>query len=255
MEDEIYKYIPDGSQELALECNTILGNQRSCNSNILNGKQYSMNHSDILYIDGTYVSNNEAQQRKNDIQVHCNKIENVSKYYSKKNYNEIKYSSKSLQAAENEANNKINLPIDWTTNSVDRKLEINFGFNKEHLRNINNPLQKSNDCQNSSMLFEDFLEIHNKVLLPNNWFASMVTKGNAITIVYSSMKILNSGMPCVEKKVFLSNEMILRCSIFNKELNPRIFLKNKKSNNVNTLLDIKDFIEKFDQTSIYTGEY
>ncbi|XP_076249135.1 uncharacterized protein LOC143188646 [Calliopsis andreniformis] len=122
---------------------------------------------------------------------------------------------------------------------------------------ICSPLSLYNELENSEMLFEDLLEVCTEVLLPRGWSCLVTSKGHTTTIVYLYMGMTKGGMPFMEKQVFIKSDMMLHCVAVNKEINPFVhnLIKEGKHLKVQSLLDIQELIDEFDQRIICQGIY
>lgn len=108
-----------------------------------------------------------------------------------------------------------------------------------------------------TMLFEDFLEVCTEANLPKGWIANVIPKGHETTIVYSYFSATNSSIPFVEKQVFLKSDMLLHFGTSNVEINPyeHNLIRDGKDTRVQTLADIEDAIEEFDQRKVCEGTF
>lgn len=69
------------------------------------------------------------------------------------------------------------------------------------------------------------------------------------------MKMNESGMPITEKQVFIKNNMQMRCSVREKNIETvaQNLLKDKNNSIVKTLVDVEEFIEEFDKRTVCEG--
>lgn len=113
------------------------------------------------------------------------------------------------------------------------------------------------EISEDELLFEDLLEVCTEVLLPRGWSCLVTSKGPTTTIVYLYMGMTKSGMPFTEKQVYIKSDMILHCTAVNREINPFIhnLIKEGKHLKVQSLLDIEELIDDFDQRTICQGMY
>ncbi|KAI4503632.1 hypothetical protein M0802_001035 [Mischocyttarus mexicanus] len=79
------------------------------------------------------------------------------------------------------------------------------------------------EIREQEILFEDLLEKCFEVVLPRGWSCNVISKEHATTIVYLNMAITKDSMPYLEKQVFVKADMILRCSVLNREIDPIIY--------------------------------
>ncbi|OXU26731.1 hypothetical protein TSAR_000388 [Trichomalopsis sarcophagae] len=259
LEDEIYEYIPEDSQEpeeMEIETNPTRKRQKLHDRNTSN--------QEIILVDCT---NDDADIQVNDIEVEKNKsnkplddldnTETIVTYLPKRTYIKVK---KGLKKADS---NILSEDMVSSMNWHDATITEKFAILKDNMDDINENLNKSDYepvhlaqeiiyCDNT-LSFEDFIEMYNEVSLPSSWFTSLVSKDHDTTVIYCCMNISSSGMPYLEKKIFLSNNMILRCGVFNKEINIANISKTGRNRVVTALADIEEFIKDFDQMSICPG--
>lgn len=105
----------------------------------------------------------------------------------------------------------------------------------------------------NEILFEDFLEVCTEVSIPHGWSCLVTSKGHGTTVVYLYMGITKDGLPFVEKQGFIRSDMVLHCTVINREIDPLMYnlVKERKMRN---LLDIEIFIDEFDQRVICQGK-
>ena len=134
-------------------------------------------------------------------------------------------------------------------------IDLNRLRKKQEPLDIDDSTFKSSNLNNETMLFEDLLEICTEVSLPRGWSSFVISKGHGTTILYSFTKINKSGMPVVEKQVFVKNNMILRCSVRNRNVDPMIhnLIKDNRNLKVKTLMDVEELIDEFDKRQICDG--
>ncbi|XP_058805384.1 uncharacterized protein LOC131672275 isoform X2 [Phymastichus coffea] len=259
LEDEIYEYIPEDSQGSAEFQDVPMEPMKKRKINDSNDCQNKLSSStidenkDIMYINYTNSNSIFTKENNESIQIHIGNGQNILTYFPRKSYlkNNEKVFKKPLSTLCTKYQQIIKSVNYWHVDQLNENLEISE-FNQK-LSKDNSLIQEIANNDSYSMLFEDFLEIYNELSLPKNWSASMICKGLATTILYSCMNISNTGMPYIEKKVFLNDEMILRCGLLNKEIKINSLLKDIKSFKVNSLIDIEDIIEKLDKIPLCIG--
>ncbi|XP_015111084.1 uncharacterized protein LOC107037198 [Diachasma alloeum] len=114
--------------------------------------------------------------------------------------------------------------------------------------------QRPEDLEDA-MLFEDLLDVYTEVPLPRGWSSVVISKGRGTTVIYAFMTMTKSGVPYAEKQVFLMSDMVVRCSAAGREINPRLYnlLREGKQLKVQSLMDVEDIIEEFDQRIVCEG--
>ena len=200
-----------------------------------------------------------------DHEVTTNDLSNI---YCSKDCNEIESGNLNL-SNDNNDDQMINLDLSWQVGDANEKLVngdiIEFDKVVDDLSHEMNEYSsfietadsiETVDTKNFSMLFEDFLDIYTEVILPKHWFAFMISKNHRITVTYACMNVSTSGVPHIEKEVFLNSEMLIRCCIMNKEINPHAcnLIEEGKSLNVKHLSDLENLILKFDKANLCTGK-
>ncbi|XP_011304686.1 uncharacterized protein [Fopius arisanus] len=132
-----------------------------------------------------------------------------------------------------------------------RETEEDDAMDTEDPLDLNQQLEDPED----PMLFEDLLDVYTEVPLRRGWSAVVISKGRGTTVVYTFMTMTKSGVPYVEKQVFLMSDMVLRCSAAGREINPRLhnLLREGRQLRVQSLLDVEDIIEEFDQRVVCEG--
>lgn len=112
------------------------------------------------------------------------------------------------------------------------------------------------DVDKSEMLFEDFLEVCTEVSVPRGWSCLVTSKGYSTTVVYLYMSIMEDGLPFVEKQVFLKSDMILRCAVVNKEIDPVVYNLMKKDRHikVRSFSDIEELVDEFNRQIVCQGK-
>lgn len=266
LEDEIYEYIPEDSQEPSEELEIDNNSTRTSKRQKLIDKNTS--NEEIMLIDctddcadiqvkNTEVKNNKINERLDDI----DDTDSIVKYLPKRTYIKVKKGLKKTDSntLSEDSNQNMDSSINWHDDALTEKFEIledeinelNENLDKSDYEPVH-PAQEIIYCDTLS--FEDFTEMYNEVSLPSSWFSSMVSKGHDTTIVYCCMNISSTGMPYVEKKTFLSNNMILRCGVFDKEINIASIWKTEGNQMVHALSDIEEFIKDFDQMAICPGK-
>ena len=156
----------------------------------------------------------------------------------------------------------------WETGSdlsdSEKERQVNIKSNTEIVQFIDDQLMDFDEQNTSSkisdsetMLFEDLLEIYTEVILPKGWSSLMMSKGQWTTIVYFFMNISKSGMPFLEKQVFVKSDMVLHCSVGNTEIDAFMhnLIKENRNLNVHTLMDVEDIISEFDKRRVCEGNY
>lgn len=135
---------------------------------------------------------------------------------------------------------------------IENQIMYNLNYNQ-----LNKYYPMSNEIDESQMLFEDLLEICTEVLLPRGWSCLVTSKGLTTTIVYLYMGMTEGGMPFTEKQVFIKSDMMLHCAVVNKEINPLIhnLIREGKHLQVQSLLDIEELIDEFNQRTVCQGIY
>lgn len=137
----------------------------------------------------------------------------------------------------------------------------NLYIENQTLNIVNNDhLDTYDDCmydeiREHEILFEDLLEMCFEVALPRGWSCNVTSEGHGTTIVYLSMGMTKTGMPFLEKQVFIKSDMALRCSAVNQEIDPIMhnLVREGKNNKVQCLLDIEELVDEFDVRSICEG--
>ncbi|XP_043468835.1 uncharacterized protein LOC122502725 [Leptopilina heterotoma] len=121
----------------------------------------------------------------------------------------------------------------------------------------NNVNYTSANTSSEFMLFEDLLEVYTEVNLPKGWNSFVISKpkGHGTTIVYCFMKMNESGMPITEKQVFIKNNMQMRCTVREKNIETvaHNLIKDNSNSIVKTLVDVEELIEEFDKRSVCEG--
>ncbi|XP_076762074.1 uncharacterized protein LOC143430010 [Xylocopa sonorina] len=128
----------------------------------------------------------------------------------------------------------------------------NFNYNE-----LDTYYSTYNEIDQNEMLFEDLLEVYTEVALPRGWSCLVTSKGHTTTIVYLYMGITKAGMPFTEKQVFVKSDMVLHCAAVNTEINPLIhnLIREGKHLKVQSLVDIEELIDEFDQRTVCLGIY
>lgn len=100
-----------------------------------------------------------------------------------------------------------------------------------------------------------FFQVYNEVKLPQNWSSMVTSKGIGTTVIYLNTIISTSGLPTVDRQVFVKNDMTLQCSAANVQIDPFIHnLVNRQNIRVTSLTDIEEFIWEFSKRTICEGE-
>ncbi|XP_076294255.1 uncharacterized protein LOC143215743 [Lasioglossum baleicum] len=172
---------------------------------------------------------------------------------------------------ESESNSKVSGPsketeMQFWDNIVIKDEPMDNGYKENE--SLSTEKQMSSNCNQSAstaynnyeeneMLFEDLLEICTEVVLPRSWSCLVMSTGHTTTVVYVYMAMTKSGMPFMEKQVFIKSDMIIHCVAVNREINPLIhnLIKEGKNLRVQNLLDIEELIDEFDQRMICQGIY
>ncbi|XP_033219761.1 uncharacterized protein LOC117174621 [Belonocnema kinseyi] len=125
----------------------------------------------------------------------------------------------------------------------------------EALDSDDSAFKSSSNLNRETMLFEDLLEIYTEVSLPKGWSSSVIPRGHGTTVVFSLTKINKSGIPVVEKQVFLKANMILRCSVRSRSLDPMMhnLIREQRNLKVQTLMDVEELIDEFNKRQICDG--
>ncbi|XP_043487449.1 uncharacterized protein LOC122514594 [Polistes fuscatus] len=171
------------------------------------------------------------------------------------------YSEEDETSAERWDNSKVKIKNFILKKCLDNTLKkSNVRIKQQSLNILNNRLDKYDDyvhdeIREQGILFEDLLEMCFEVVLPRGWSCNVTSKGHATTIVYLNMAITKDGMPFLEKQVFVKTDMILRCSVLNREIDPIMYnlIRESKDNKVQCLLDIEELIDEFDLRNICEG--
>ncbi|XP_043266691.1 uncharacterized protein [Venturia canescens] len=152
-----------------------------------------------------------------------------------------------------------NIPADDNDAYPDLNEKSNSQSREMRSSERNDPLNIKSEIQyedsENAMLFEDLLDIYTEVQLPPGWSSMVTSKGHGTTVVYAFMGMTRTGMPYMEKQVFLKSDMKLRCGAANAELNPQIhnLIREGRSRIVFTLSDVEEFVEEFDQRIVCEG--
>lgn len=143
-------------------------------------------------------------------------------------------------------------------NSIEENEEIEFGEEQAVALDSDDSMFKiSSNLNKETMLFEDLLEIYTEVSLPKGWSSFVIPKGHGTTVVYSFTKINKNGIPVVEKQVFVKNNMILRCSVRSRNVDPMLhnLIRDNRNFKIQSLLDVEELIDEFNQRQICDGTY
>lgn len=152
-----------------------------------------------------------------------------------------------------------NIPADENERYPDSKEKSNSQRREkgtpERIDPLEIKLENQYEDSENAMLFEDLLDIYTEVQLPTGWSSMVTSKGHGTTVVYAHMGMTKTGMPYMEKQVFLKSDMKLRCGAANKELNPQIhnLIREGRNRMVFTLSDVEEFVEEFDQRIVCEG--
>lgn len=207
---------------------------------------------------------------------------NIEKTRRKKNNNYNQLSERKLERSKNNSSNIFSYSEEdetstdmWEHTEVKSKTYImkkcidntvqkkrNLYMKNQKLNIANDRLDRYDDrvydeIREHEILFEDLLEMCFEIALPRGWSCNVTSEGHATTIVYLSMGITKTGMPFLEKQVFVKTDMILRCSALNQEIDPIMYnlVREGKDNKVQCLLDIEELIDEFDIRIICEGMY
>lgn len=144
--------------------------------------------------------------------------------------------------------------VDW--NSIDTEKGSNDASEERTHRNYDDMAMDVLDpLDEEPMLFEDLLDVYNEVRLPRGWSTMVISAGRATTVIYARMNMTQTGVPYVQKQVFLKSDMNFQCSAAGKQLNPldHNLFSDGRSFVVRGLRDVEEFIEEFDQRVICDG--
>lgn len=127
-------------------------------------------------------------------------------------------------------------------------------LNYDHSDMQNRPAYIDNG--ENEILFEDFLEVCAEVPVPRGWSCLVTSKGHSTTVVYLCMSVTKTGLPFVEKQVFLRSDMVLHCVAANREINllAHNLVKEGERIKVKSLLDIEELIDEFDRRVVCQGK-
>ncbi|KAK2589290.1 hypothetical protein KPH14_007842 [Odynerus spinipes] len=221
----------------------------------------SSSHSNFEVTVETRTNTEKIRQKENN---NYNQFSQVKvKRTTNNSPNMFSYSEEDDTSAEmwehTEFKNKAYIMKKCVDNTV--KTNGNVYIENQTLNIVNNDhLDTYDDCmydeiREHEILFEDLLEMCFEVALPRGWSCNVTSEGHGTTIVYLSMGMTKTGMPFLEKQVFIKTDMILRCSALNQEIDPIIYnlVREGKDNKVQCLLDIEELIDEFDVRSICEG--
>ncbi|KAH0562758.1 uncharacterized protein LOC123274918 [Cotesia glomerata] len=144
--------------------------------------------------------------------------------------------------------------VDW--NSIDTEKGSNDAGEERTHRNYDDlAMDVLDPLDEEPMLFEDLLDVYNEVRLPRGWSTMVISAGRATTVIYARMNMTQTGVPYVQKQVFLKSDMNFQCSAAGKQLNPldHNLFPDGRSFVVRGLRDVEEFIEEFDQRVICDG--
>ncbi|XP_035740495.1 uncharacterized protein LOC118449716 [Vespa mandarinia] len=216
----------------------------------------------------------------NNFEVSIEADNNIEKTRQKENNNYNQLSGTKLERSKNNSSNIFSYSEEdetsadmWEHAEVKSKTYImekcidntlqknrNLYMKNQTLNIVNDRLNRYNDCvydeiREHEILFEDLLEMCFEIALPRGWSCNVTSEGHATTIVYLSMGMTKTGMPFLEKQVFVKTDMILRCSALNQEIDPIMYnlIREGKDNKVQCLLDIEELIDEFDIRIICEG--
>lgn len=160
---------------------------------------------------------------------------------------------------ENEESMDLWESVDGEKESVQEGNERQSREDEEAVMDTGDPLDLNEELEelDDGMLFEDLLDVYTEVPLPRGWSSVVISKGRGTTVIYAFMTMTKSGVPCAEKQVYLMSDMILRCSASGREINPRLhnLLREGRHIKVQSLLDVEDIIEEFDQRVVCEGNF
>lgn len=209
---------------------------------------------DINFKVKSEVENQVCREDSNFNEV--NKMSESSRVFNTSNGDETSLELWDSKLRKNDTLSKENSVGDFEkTENIYIKTEVVDNSNDDDELNACSPLY--NDMEENEMLFEDLLEVCTEVLLPRGWSCLVTSKGRTTTIVYLYMGMTKGGMPYTEKQVFIKSDMMLHCAAVNGEINPfdHNLIKEGKHIKVQSLLDIEELIDEFDQRTICQGTH
>ncbi|XP_015186097.1 PREDICTED: uncharacterized protein LOC107071538 [Polistes dominula] len=203
-------------------------------------------------------TDNDMRKMKHKENINYDQLSQVKLDRSVNNSSYVSHCSEEDEtSAERWDNSKVNTKNSIFPKCLDNTLNNRIVCIKEQSLNIVNKYDDSmyDNKGKKEFLFEDILEMCFEITLPRGWSCNVASKGHATTIVYLNMAMTKDGIPFLVKQVFVKTDMMLRCSVFNKEIDPIMYnlIKENKDNKVQCLLDIEELINKFHLRIICEG--
>ncbi|XP_057329182.1 uncharacterized protein LOC130670023 [Microplitis mediator] len=188
--------------------------------------------------------------------------EKVEESEENKETNESNESPQEIKTYDSNDEESLKESIDWDSeesekmsNNGSEDRRSNFEDRRSSYEDMTVDIVDPRDENEDPLLFEDLLDSYTEVPLPRGWSTMVISAGRATTVIYARMNMTQTGVPYVQKQVFLKSDMTLQCSAAGNALDPREhnLFPDGRSLIVHALRDVEEFIEEFDQRVICDG--